>query len=191
MVVACDDGVVDKRRQRAGVVACVLWARGPVDVEASTAPLDIQESSSLIAGLALALASRSGLRPRAILLDSLTILGFSVVSPPALRRLSGAPLVAVYKYKPRVENLEAALKKHFPDWRLRLSVLRVLERVERVETRRGELYILPWGLSLEEASALVAELQEYSRTPEPLRLAHSIASELSKLALMRGSDRSF
>ncbi|MEM0340646.1 MAG: DUF99 family protein [Acidilobaceae archaeon] len=182
-VIACDDGIVAKFSQKWGVQACLLWLSGPLDVEATLAPIDVLESSSLVAGLYLMLTQRNGVRPRAILLDSLTTLGFSVVSPSTLYKLLETPVVVVYKYRPRLERLTTALKKHFVDWSLRASVLKLLERTVRVETKKGELYLITWGIEIEEARKLVEELQRHSRVPEPLRLVHSIASELTRLVL--------
>jgi len=178
-VVACDDGRVEKLGGGFTVLACILWDGRPLDVELGLLRVDGLEASSVVAYLTASLALRSSLPIRALLLDSLTIAGFNVVSPATVMRLAGVPVVVVYKYKPSSSRLEGALRKHFRDWSLRMRVLKLVDEAVEVNTRRGPLYIIPWGVSVEEARRVVEETQVYARTPEPLRIADMIASEVT------------
>ncbi|MDM7275576.1 MAG: DUF99 family protein, partial [Thermoprotei archaeon] len=142
--------------------------------------VDGLEASSTIAYLAKTLALKAGGEVETLLVDSLTIAGFNIVSPSTIVKLAGLPLIAVYKYKPSSSRLEEALRKHFKDWRLRMLVLKLLDSTVKVETRKGELYIATWSLSLEEALETVESLQVHSRIPEPLRIADMTASEAAR-----------
>ncbi|MEN2999128.1 MAG: DUF99 family protein [Acidilobaceae archaeon] len=175
-VIACDDGRV---RKGAGytVISCLLWNAGPQRARFSLARIDGLEASSLVSALALRLG-----RAEALLLDSLTSAGFNPISPSTLERLTGLPTVVVYTYEPSSERLRAAMEKHLPDWEVRLRVLREVDKARRVETRKGELYLYSWGMPLERAVALVESLQVHARVPEPLRLAHMLASDMSAIA---------
>jgi len=178
-VVACDDGRVEKLGRGYTVVACILWSRSPLSLELNYIRVDGLEASSTIASMVLKLSLKHDTIIEAILVDSLTIAGFNIISPPTIKKLTGIPLIAIYKYKPSSHRLEEALRKHFKDWDIRMRVLREVDKAEKIETRKGELYIYTWSIDKERAREIIENLQVHSRIPEPLRLAHKIASEIA------------
>ncbi len=181
-VVACDDGYVKKLGQGYTIVSCIYWNldKGPLASSSRPVRIDGLDASSIIAGIIQRLRL-SGLKPEVLLLDSVTIAGFNVVSPSTIERVADVPTVIVYKYKPSLERLLKPLRKKFGDWKLRARVVAIVSEAREVETLRGKLYVILWGLSASEALALVDRLQLYSRIPEPLRMAHYLASSTSRL----------
>lgn len=176
-VIACDDGRVTKLGGGYTVVACLLWSMKPIDVEVHLVKIDGLEASATIAYSIQVLLLRNRVRVDALLLDSLTIAGFNVVSPATVKKLTGVPVIVAYKYKPSSRRLEEALRKHFKDWDLRLSILKIVDEAIEVNTRKGPLYVVTWGLDIDKAKDTIEETQIYARTPEPLRIADMIASE--------------
>jgi len=177
-VVACDDGEVRKLGGGLTTVACVayreLW---PSDASLGIIRVDGLDATSVLSGM-ISLMARP---PGAVLLDSITIGGFNVVSLPGLSRLTGMPAIVVYSYEPSVERLEAPLRQHFADAELRLRALAPIRGARRVMTRRGELYLVTWGIELSEAVKVVEAYQYFTKVPEPIRVAHRLASEASRL----------
>ncbi len=180
-VIACDDGVVEKLGEGYTVLACILWCNKPVDVELNLVKVDGLEASTTIAYATTRLKLRNKVEPKAILLDSITIAGFNIASPPTITKLTGTPVIVAYKYKPSSARLEEALRKHFKDWQLRIKVLKLVDSTVEIVTRKGTLHILTWKISLEEAKNIIEQTQVHARTPEPLRIADIIAYEASKL----------
>ena len=177
VVVACDDGRVRKLGQGFTTYACISFTRDlrPLDVHIGLLKVDGLEASSIIATSSL-MVSRG--RPFALLLGSLTIAGFNVVSPATVMKLTGSPTLVVYTYRPSFERLRPAFER-LPHRELRARILRVVDEARRVLTPRGELWVLAWGIGLDEARNLIVSLQEHSRVPEPIRVAHNVASEAS------------
>jgi endonuclease V-like protein UPF0215 family len=93
-------------------------------------------------------------------------------------KLTGSPTLVVYTYRPSFERLRPAFER-LPHRELRARILRVVDEARRVLTPRGELWVLAWGIGLDEARNLIVSLQEHSRVPEPIRVAHNVASEAS------------
>lgn len=182
MVVACDDGYIEK----VGVpgytlVACISW-RGehpgaPVEGLLAELRIDGASASSIISWLAKALSGPS--RPL-LLLDSVTIAGFDVVSPSTFKKLAGGEVIVVYSFRPRGERLLKALKKSEAELsEAKERVIRwMLDSLRPVETPRGRVYIAS-SLDTEDAARVVTALQAHSRKPEPLRVAHATASRAS------------
>ena len=178
-VVGCDDGVVRKLGWMSGetLVACVKWGlRPPRPAGIAMAPVRVDglDATSIVMGLMEVL----GARGCPLVLDSLTVAGFNLVSPGSLFKAMGSPVIVVYTYRPSYERLEEGLRRSgLPHAELRLRVLSLVESSVRVETPKGPLYMIARGISVREAVRLVAELQVHARKPEPVRVAHYTASE--------------
>ena len=178
-VVGCDDGIVLLSRARYTIASCIAWNAMPVGASLGLLRVDGLDASSVIPFLALKAA---GCRPRAVLLDSVTIAGFNVISPSILSRFLRTPVIVVYNYRPSRKRLEAGLER-LPIKNLRRLVIGVVDKAEELETWRGRVYVIPWNITIEEAKAIIEATQMYSRIPEPVRIAHRLASEISRLLL--------
>lgn len=176
--VACDDGEVRKLGGGTTAVACVSYRElRPVAASVGLIRVDGLDATSVLSTL----VTRIGRPPGVVFLDSITIGGFNVVSVPGLARLTGMPVVVAYTYSPSVDRLKAPLQRHFNDWELRLRLLRLIEKAFPARTKKGPLYLVSWGLDREKALSLIESYQLFARVPEPLRVAHRLASETSRL----------
>ncbi|MCE4605626.1 MAG: DUF99 family protein [Desulfurococcales archaeon] len=186
---ACDDGVVAKLGGGYTLVSCVYWALGvgPLGADFAWVKVDGLDASSIIAYLASRLGRFGPVD--LVMLDSVTIAGFNVASPASIHRLTGAPVVVLYKYSPSLERLASAVV-NVDMHRVRLRVLKIVGDAVELRTRRGRLYAIVWGASLDRIVSVVEELQFFGRMPEPLRLAHYLASAISSI-LNLGSGECF
>jgi hypothetical protein len=116
---------------------------------------------------------------KAVLIDGAALGGFNVVDIDALHRCIGLPVITVTRDPPDLEEMEAALRKHLPDWERRLEVLRRKE-LHKVETGHKPILISVAGTSLDEADELLKKSIVRGAVPEPLRVAHIVASGLAK-----------
>lgn len=181
-VVACDDGRVRKLGWRSSktIVACVKWRISPpkpVNAALGTISVDGLDATSIVSHM---IAGQLLCYGCPLLVDSLTIAGFNIISPPGVKSLAGSPTIAVYNYKPSLESLRRGLlASSLPFLEERLRVLELLSNSTRASTGRGVIYIVAWGLGREEAISIVESTQVHARKPEPLRIAHYTASEAS------------
>ena len=111
---------------------------------------------------------------RVIMLKGITYAGFNVVDVERLHRETGLPVVVVVRKKPDLEAMENALRKHFPDAEERIKLLRKAPSL--VELLPGKLYLQAVGVDDKTAAEIVRVTTKTGLTPEPLRLAHMIAS---------------
>jgi uncharacterized protein len=129
------------------------------------------------------LVRRSRFRPllRGLLLNGIFVGGFNLVDVDRVHERTGLPTVAVVRSAPRPALVKRAVQAAFEDWRPRWERIAALEPVKLPGVR---LWGTVRGLSLREASRLVSTLTVRGNVPEPLRLAHVIAS-----GLVRGESR--
>jgi len=113
-----------------------------------------------------------------LMLSSLAYAGFNVVDPERLSSRLKTPVVVVLSRKPRRRAVERALKKHFPDWEVRLKILEKVGKPVRLRLPGGEAYVSAYGMRLGEALEAVRRLTVFGGKPEPLRAANLLAKGL-------------
>jgi uncharacterized protein len=116
---------------------------------------------------------------RAILLNGVTLGGFNVVDLDALYEALDMPLLSVVRTQPDHEAAAAALRKHFPDAERRLEILARLGP-RRFINGRYAVYCNARGLSDEEIRKTLEASTLRGAIPEPIRLAHIIASGIAR-----------
>ncbi len=184
-IIACDDGIVNKLDQKYTIIACTLYniEYGPLHIGFLPVKIDGLDATSQILHLSRILYLQSETPVSGILLDSLTIAGFNIVSPSMLYNQLNLPVIVIYKRKPRYNRIVTAVTKHLSYPEVRLRVLKLLEKPEMVITKKGKLYIVRWGIDSKNARDIIEKLQLYSRIPEPLRFIDYFASAVSRLLL--------
>ncbi len=111
---------------------------------------------------------------RVIMLKGITYGGFNVVDLEVLHRETGLPVIVVVRKRPDLKAMELALRKHFPDWEERVELLRKAPPL--LEMIPGKLYVQALGLEPRTAFEVVRTTTRTGLIPEPLRLAHIVAS---------------
>ncbi len=184
-VLACDDGIVYKLGGGKTILGCIAYScNAKMIVGGGFLPVHIDglDGTSQLLFLSRVLSTRHG--AIALFLDALTLAGFNLVSPATIFESLGLPVIVLYKRMPRLDRIIRALLLHFRnDYVIRLKILKILDNIEIIETNKGKLYSIVWGIGSDDARRLVENCQVHSRIPEPLRLAHYYSSELSRVLI--------
>jgi endonuclease V-like protein UPF0215 family len=118
---------------------------------------------------------------RVIMLDGITFGGFNVADIRMVERKTGVPVVAVTREKPGLAGIRKAVQR-FPDWERRWRIIEGAGRTRPVEVSNtagtGTVWFQASGISGEDAAALIRLSCTRALIPEPLRVAHMIASGL-------------
>jgi endonuclease V-like protein UPF0215 family len=114
---------------------------------------------------------------RVVMLNGITFAGFNVVDIKALHKVTNLPVITVTRDKPDLDEIREALK-NLPEserrWKLILDAGEPLELSTRNEQEK--IYVQATGLSMGDAEKIVRLTSTRSSIPEPLRVAHLIAS---------------
>jgi endonuclease V-like protein UPF0215 family len=118
---------------------------------------------------------------RVIVLDGVTFAGFNVVDISELSHRVDLPVMSVAREKPDLEEIRRALK-NLPDFEKRWQAMGNAGELFEVETRNGEnpVYVQTAGFLCEDAVKILRRTSTRSNIPEALRVAHIIASRLSR-----------
>jgi endonuclease V-like protein UPF0215 family len=114
---------------------------------------------------------------RAVMLDGITYAGFNVVDIQKLYRQTGIPVIVVMRSKPDFEKIKSALK-YFPDGEERWAIIEMAGRINKIAGRneKSSIYVQNAGISLESVNKIIRLTSIRSNIPEPLRVAHLIAT---------------
>ncbi|MFQ5919293.1 MAG: DUF99 family protein [Thermoplasmata archaeon] len=112
-----------------------------------------------------------------IMIDGVALGGFNLVDIAQVHRETGVPAMTVTRKDPDLDAMEKALRARFPDWEARAEVIR-RSPLEQVETPHKPLYVLREGIGSEDAVDLIRRSTVRGALPEPLRIAHLMATAL-------------
>jgi len=147
----------------------------------SSISVDGNDATSEIINMVL--KSRHGEQVRVVMTDGLTVGGFNVIDAMEVFRASGLPVISVTRNRPDLDSIQRALKK-FDDsrdrWRRIESAGPPKKHVFRKHRGRGSIFFQGFGISDEDAHSIIEVTSTRSLMPEPVRVAHIIASGVAR-----------
>jgi endonuclease V-like protein UPF0215 family len=114
---------------------------------------------------------------RTVMLDGITYGGFNVVDIGKIYRELGTPVIVVMRSYPDFKKIRSALK-HFLDGEDRWMIIERAGKIEKIsgEREKSPIYIQRAGIGLESVKKIIRLTSIRSNIPEPLRVAHLIAT---------------
>lgn len=109
-----------------------------------------------------------------ILLSGINFAGFNIVDIKKLFEKTCLPIIVVFRKKPRFEKIESALKK-IPHFKKRWALI---QRAGKIVPFK-KIFFQFCGCSEKEAKTILRKTLLHSNLPEPVRLAHLIASGIT------------
>ena len=180
-VLGVDDGVfIPHSKGYADVVGVVFrggyWLDGAMRTEVEVDGLDATEKIT-----SMIIASPHYQQLRVIMLNGITFAGFNIVDIKELYNKTKLPVIAVTRDKPDMEEIKKALE-NLPEKERRWRAILNAGELLTVQTREGEepVYMQIAGITRSDAEKIVKMTSTRSNIPEPLRVAHIIASSLTK-----------
>ena len=174
-----DDGPFDKDADAATPIVGVMMEGSDLveGVAMTRFPIDGAAVTDFLVDWIGGLRFRPGLH--GIVLGGITIAGLAVVEVERLSRALELPVLVLNRKDPRNHRLAGALQSAGLAERLE-----VVDRIPPSFPVSDGLYLACAGASPEEAARLIDATRRKGEMPEPLRLAHLIAS-----AVVRGQSR--
>ncbi len=123
------------------------------------------------------LASKYGKQIKVIMTQGITFGGFNILDIERIWKEYEIPIIVISRKMPDLSEIESALKKHFNDWQRRVNLIKKYP-IEIIRNENYELYVQVAGLDIEIAEKIIKSFTVRGAIPEPLRVAHLIASAL-------------
>ena len=118
---------------------------------------------------------------RVIMLNGVTLAGFNVVDLAELHKKTKLPVIAVTRDSPDFEDIRKALR-NLSQMEARWKAIEKAGKIHEVCTREGEapVFVHAVGISKRMTERIMKSTSTRSNIPEPLRVAHIIASGLRR-----------
>jgi len=116
---------------------------------------------------------------KAMMLDGIALGGFNVVDIDDVYSATDLPVITITRDEPDFEKIKQALQKNFEDWKERLNLMKK-GKLHRVKTLHNPIYVKCVGISIVEAKEIIKISTIRGVVPEPIRMAHLIASGITK-----------
>ncbi len=116
---------------------------------------------------------------KAMMLDGVALGGFNIVDIEELYSLTNLPILTITRDEPDFEKIKSALKKNFNNWEERYTILKK-GKLHKIKTLHNPIYVKCSGISIEEAKEIITLSTIRGVIPEPIRIAHLIASGITR-----------
>jgi uncharacterized protein len=115
---------------------------------------------------------------RVVMLNGVTLAGFNIVDINKLSANTGLPVIALTNVKPDLDSIHEALK-HLPQAGERWQLILNAGEIHEVTNKGVKLYMGLAGITLANALTVLHLTSTRGSYPEPLRVAHLIASGIT------------
>lgn len=121
---------------------------------------------------------------RVIMTSGITFAGFNVLDVNKVFEGTGLPVIVVSRERPDMPAVKRAIK-NLPNWEERWEVLTSAGDIIPIETMSSDngkstVYVQIKGMKKKDAEEVVRMASTRSSVPEPLRMAHMIATGISR-----------
>ena len=177
-VIGVDDGKFTPHTQGSVIVVGVVfrggfWLDGVMHTDVA---IDGYDATKQIASMIN--SSPHSKQLRLIMLNGITFAGFNVVNIKELSAATNLPVLALTGDKPDLDSIHDALN-NLPETSNRWKTVLEAGAIHEITSRGKKLYIALAGISLFDAKRIIELTATRSSFPEPLRVAHIIASGIS------------
>jgi len=127
-------------------------------------------------------SSRHKQQLKVIMFDGITMAGFNLIDIKKVNEKTGLPVIVVNRKLPDLKKVENALK-NFEDFEKRWKIVLNAGKLKECRVKNKKVYFQAVGISDEDAREIIRLSATRSLIPEPLRVAHLIAT-----AIVRGES---
>jgi endonuclease V-like protein UPF0215 family len=115
---------------------------------------------------------------RVVMLNGVTVAGFNLVDIQKLNKATGLPIISITQDKPDLDGIHEALK-NLSDTEKRWQIIQNEGAIRAIQNKGAKLYVGLAGLDVDDALIVLDTTSTRGSLPEPLRVAHLIASGIT------------
>ena len=126
-------------------------------------------------------SSRHKPQLKVLMFDGITVGGFNIIDIEKMYKQTGLPVIIVNRKHPNLDSVQEALKNNFKDFNERWNMILNAGKIKVCNLENGKkVYYQTIGMEDEEAEEIIRLSSTHSDIPEPLRVAHLIATAIIK-----------
>ncbi len=113
-----------------------------------------------------------------VMLDGISYAGFNLIDIKELNKKTKLPVITIQRKLPNIKKFSDTMKM-FKDYKKRIAIVKKAGKFYRYKVPAGQVFYQRHGISDDSCRKILDITCIRSNVPEPLRVAHLIASGLS------------
>jgi endonuclease V-like protein UPF0215 family len=178
-ILGIDDGPFTKNDKEVIVIGVIFrggeFIDGLLRTYVSVDGLDATEKLSEMIN-----SSRHKQQLKVIMLDGITLGGFNIIDIKKLYSETKIPVIVINRKIPDLKSIKTALEKNFEDFEKRWKMILNAGKIKELKLEKFSIYYQNLGLEDEETEEIILISTKHAQIPEPLRVAHLIATGIVK-----------
>lgn len=178
-ILGIDDGPFTKNDKEVIVIGVVFrggeFLDGVLRTYVTVDGLDATEKLSKMIN-----SSRHKQQLKVIMLDGITLGGFNIIDVKKLYSETKLPILIVNRKPPDLRSIKVALEKNFDDFEKRWKMILNAGKIKEMKFEKFFVYYQNIGIDDDEAEEILSISIKHAQIPEPLRVAHLIATGVVK-----------
>ncbi len=171
-----DDLPFKLRSEKSGIVGTVMRAQAYIEgIIVKSITVDGDDVTSKL--IELLENSKFLDQIRVIFTNGITFGGFNVLDLEKVYKKYSIPIITISRKMPDFQKIEAALKKHFSGWEMKLDLMKKLE-IHKIINNNSEIFTQYLGIDDVDAVKIINLFTVKGAVPEPVRISHIIASAI-------------
>ncbi len=179
-ILGFDDSPFKRTDKKVTIIGVIYRGGSFLDVVLKTeVTVDGMDSTEILT--ALINSSRHKPQLKVLMFDGITVGGFNIIDVKQLHRKTGLPIIVINRKHPDLESVKSALKNNFDDFNKRWKMILNAGKIKICELKNlKKVYYQTIGLEDDEAESVIRLSSTHGDIPEPLRVAHLIATAIVK-----------
>jgi len=178
-ILGFDDGAFKPKSKKLVPVIGVIFRGGKFLDGAFRTDVKVDGTEATEKIIKLINSSRHKQQLKVIMFDGITLAGFNIIDIKKLHEQTKLPVVVVNRKMPNIKDVRKALS-NFDDWKERWQTIKNAGKIKVCKMRDGKVYYQCVGMKDAEAEEVIELSSTRSHIPEPLRVAHIIATAVVK-----------
>jgi endonuclease V-like protein UPF0215 family len=178
-ILGIDDGPFTKNDKEVIVIGVVFrggeFLDGVLRTYVTVDGLDATEKLSKMIN-----SSKHKQQLKVIMLDGITLGGFNIIDVKKLYSETKLPILIVNRKPPDLRSIKVALEKNFDDFEKRWKMILNAGKIKEMKFEKFFVYYQNIGIDDDEAEEILSISIKHAQIPEPLRVAHLIATGVVK-----------
>ena len=174
-VIGIDDGYFDLKAREESILVGVVWRLdGRIEgILSQKIKVDRFDSTEKI--ISMISSSKFKSQAKFVLLHGVNFAGFNIADIKKINKKLRVPIIVCFRKKPNMKKIKKALS-HLGNTKERILLIKRAGKIFSAE----KIFFQFAGTKEQTARELIKKTLLYSYMPEPLRLAHLIASGITK-----------